>query len=427
MLWVIGQLGILMVYNLCLLLLFGSYNEKLFVQEASRRYKYLTLFVLVGLKSVVNLYNEIYMNLLFALLSYLIISMIYYKGSTSKKIIFTCYYGIASFISEMSAYMLSTYVFVLSLFVGESLVYVSIQNAISLMILYAMTNLITKMNDMKHQFEANQNWYFLLFPMISIIILFYMMRSDFLMMYPMLFLLIMVGLVLLNVLLYKGFTDILDVKNLQIEHEKEKIQELHYALLEEKVENSNRFLHDIKKHVNLLSAYVHQQEYEKLEAYLKQLSTDIKIAESFAITGNPTMDLVLHANKDVIRNHSIELHYDVKLKEVDPMTIYDFNIVFANVLEYAIESCIRTQERFIKIKLDRKNELLVLKVINPCLEVNEGLKTCKEEKETHGYGIQNIKRIVEQYHGSAKFVFDEKQQIFETTVIVGDTEEEPKK
>lgn len=205
-------------------------------------------------------------------------------------------------------------------------------------------------------------------------------------------------------------------KDRQIKDEEQKSQELHYMLLEEKVESSKKFIHDFKKHINMINAYVYDEDWDKLKVYLNELSTEIKKDESFVLTGNKLIDLCLHANKDALTTNTIEIKHDIKIKDVSPVTEFDFNIVFSNILDNAIESCIRTNGHFIKIKLDKTNDLVVLKVINPCLEVKENFETLKDENE-HGYGISNIKKIVEKYDGSATFKFDKEQSVFISTII----------
>ena len=72
---------------------------------------------------------------------------------------------------------------------------------------------------------------------------------------------------------------------------------------------------------------------------------------------------------------------------------------------------------FIKIKLDRINDLIVLKVINPCNNYNPSLKTTKSNKDYHGLGIHNIQRIAYKYNGYTNFSYDDEYNIFIATII----------
>ena len=286
-------------------------------------------------------------------------------------------------------------------------------------ILGVLAYLIAKLSNVKRNDDKIHYGYFLSIPTISVFIIYTMMQSNLFDMEPMLSIIcriISCIIVVLNVLISIKFTHVMQSKDRQIKDEEQKSQELHYMLLEEKVESSKKFIHDFKKHINMINAYVYDEDWDKLKVYLNELSTEIKKDESFVLTGNKLIDLCLHANKDALTTNTIEIKHDIKIKDVSPVTEFDFNIVFSNILDNAIESCIRTNGHFIKIKLDKTNDLVVLKVINPCLEVKENFETLKDENE-HGYGISNIKKIVEKYDGSATFKFDKEQSVFISTII----------
>ncbi|MEG0093392.1 MAG: GHKL domain-containing protein [Erysipelotrichaceae bacterium] len=273
------------------------------------------------------------------------------------------------------------------------------------------------MNVIKDMVDNKGLWYFITFPVISVIIIYIIVNSNLLEMDPMLCILISFGIILFNIIICVGFVDIIKSKNLQIENEKLKSQKLHNLLLEEKIDNTKQFIHDFKKHINILNGFVNCQDYDKLKEYLEELTTEFKNDEAFVITGNRLIDLSLNANKKILMEHSIDVKYDVKIKNSYPVSDLDFNIVFSNILDNAIESCINTKGHFIKIKLDKKNDLIILKIINPCFHVNENYETMKKNDEYHGYGIKNIKKIVQKYNGVATFDFNKENNVFVSTVI----------
>lgn len=70
-----------------------------------------------------------------------------------------------------------------------------------------------------------------------------------------------------------------------------------------------------------------------------------------------------------------------------------------------------------EIKLDKSSDLVILKVVNPCTLANNNLNSLKNNKEYHGYGIKNIRKIVHKYNGTAYFTFDNSNNLFVTTII----------
>lgn len=403
--------------NLILVALFYWYNKKTFIQNTFCKNHSLILLVFILLKSTSNLYNSFPINSVFTILTYFGISYIFFKGSFTKKALFIGFFLIASFISEINSYVLLNALCKQYGLQNNSLFYLLIGNGFSRIILVIIVFLITRINDIKGIIDDKGFRYLIVFPIISLFILFSVIHSDLLNISPTIGLLISLGIIIFNIFICTGFAEIIKSKNIQIENEKFKRQELYYLLIEEKIENSKKFIHDFKKHVNIIDGYVKNQDIEKLKSYLNELSTEIKNDENFIVTGNQIIDLSLNANKNALTANSIDIKYDIKTKDIYPVSEFDFNIVFSNILENAIESCIRTNGHFIKIKLDNINQLLVLKVINPCNEMKKDFETLKENNEFHGYGIKNVIKIAKKYNGSADFKFDKDNCMFISTII----------
>lgn len=214
-----------------------------------------------------------------------------------------------------------------------------------------------------------------------------------------------------------GFSNIIESKNIQIENEKLKNQELHYQLLEKKINHSKHFIHDYKKHTNLLNEYAKHNEYEKIKDYLNELSNEQNMADYFVFTGHQLIDFIINANKQKLIEYHIQIKHDVKIKDVHPISDFDFNIVFSNIFENAIESCIRCQGDFIKIKLDKVDNLIILKVFNSCNQIKSNFYTMKINQEHHGIGLQNINKISEKYDGKSTFKFDENSNLFISSIF----------
>lgn len=404
--------------NLLCVLIFYWYGKKLFTQVSKNKIDYVFLVLFVLVKTFAGIFHLTLVNFVFSILSYIGVLYLFFHDTLKKEIFFIVLFLIATFLADINADVLTVLTY--NLFssyndILQSLLWLVYTKTI----LGVLAYLIAKLSNVKRNDDKIHYGYFLSIPTISVFIIYTMMQSNLFDMDPMLSIvcrIISCIIVVINVLISIKFTHVLQSKDQQIIDEEQKSQELHYLLLEEKVESSKKFIHDFKKHINMINAYVHDEDWNKLKVYLNELSTEIKNDENFVLTGNKLIDLCLHANKDVLTNNAIEIKYDIKIKDISPIREYDFNIVFSNILENAIESCIRCDGHFIKIKLDKTNDLIVLKVINPCLEVNENFETMKDEND-HGYGIANIKKMVEKYDGSATFKFDKEQSVFISTII----------
>jgi sensor histidine kinase regulating citrate/malate metabolism len=79
-------------------------------------------------------------------------------------------------------------------------------------------------------------------------------------------------------------------------------------------------------------------------------------------------------------------------------------IILGNAIDNAIEECNALpaeSERYINISIRQKAQLVVMKVDNPCRES----QTAKPGY-IHGYGLKNVRRCVEKYHGELQYGVD---------------------
>ena len=292
-----------------------------------------------------------------------------------------------------------------------------IGSSLSLLILGIAIYYFSKLIDIKNYTDKNEFWYFIIHPVISIIIIYAIMASEVLTKEPYLSILLIIAVIAYNITTCIGYTKIIKSKNMQIEVEKFKSKLRYHSLLEEKFDSSKRFIHDYKKHINILKGYLDSEDYIKLASYFKEISADIRSVDTFIVTGNQLVDLALNGSKKILEENSIEVKYDINIREIKPVNDYDFNIVFSNILENAIESCKRSKEGFIKIKLDKSENLIVLKIINTCHYSNVDLSTLKSDNAYHGCGIEIIQKIVKKYQGHVNFKHDRENNIFISTVV----------
>lgn len=407
-----------LINNITLISIFFWYNNHIFKKKRKCDFiNCIYISILLLLKSFFNIYQSFEINLYSSILVYLIISIMYFDSNLIKRSIFIGFYICSTFVSEINIYLVLNY---LTSNYGINLNtwgYNIIGSILSIIVLFCIVNFITKITDIKQSADNKEIWYLIIPPITSILIISLIIYFKILTINPILVFLLTLGIIIYNLIICIGFADILKSKNILIENEQLKNQELYYKLLEEKFNNSRHFIHDFKKHINLINELIKNNDYNNLCEYVSELHNEIKADENFVITGNKLIDLILNANKNTLKEHDICIKHDIRIKDISTIKTIDFNIVFSNLLDNAIESCIKDNKHFIKIKLNYINDSLVLKVINPCNQYNSTLKTTKTNKDYHGLGILNVQRISNKYKGYTKFSYNEKYNIFTATVI----------
>lgn len=404
--------------NIIIILVFIWYNSKIFSYKKHDKRKNTILVIIILLaKSYLNLQNNPQFNLIMSLLTYFLITKILFNSSTLKNIFFNGCFLAVSFVSELFAYVFLEAIVSLNVMSTHTVIYQISSDLISFLLIFLFSLSIVKTNDIKKIVENKKIWYFSVFPIFLIISIYAINSLKLMNSFPLFCLLFIIGIILLNIIVCLGFTNVIQLQNMQIENEKLKTQELHYQLIEEKFENSKQFIHDIKKHTNLITMLFESNDYDKLGNYLEELNTEILREESFIISGNQLIDLIVYSKKTVLEMNSIVIKYDIKIKDIPVLTTLDFNVIFSNILDNAIESCIKSKEKFVKIKLDQVDDIVVLEVINSCDKINQNLKTSKNN-EFHGYGLKNIQKIAKKYNLICNFNYDVDNNLFTSTLFI---------
>ena len=99
----------------------------------------------------------------------------------------------------------------------------------------------------------------------------------------------------------------------------------------------------------------------------------------------------------------------------------DLVIIMENLLENAIEAASKCElKRKIVFELKNINDVLLLKIWNTSCKFphvkNDKFVTDKSEKNTHGWGIESVKNILEKYNGKINFEYD--NNYFEVVIIM---------
>lgn len=77
------------------------------------------------------------------------------------------------------------------------------------------------------------------------------------------------------------------------------------------------------------------------------------------------------------------------------------------------EACerIKSTEKWVTIRINRRYCLLYIEIENSIeehpKEKNHRLISCKSEKEVHGYGLKNVRQIVDRYDGTYSYQIKE--------------------
>lgn len=165
-----------------------------------------------------------------------------------------------------------------------------------------------------------------------------------------------------------------------------------YYLKKTNIENEIRQIyHDLKNHFLLT------EESKTKEEILKKLS----LYETYCETGNDFLNVILSEKLNQAQKKGIRIECDVDFSQGSFLLPLDISTIFGNLLDNAIEACLRIEddEPYIFVSCKARGNMISVVIKNSMISNSFGLKTTKKDKHFHGYGLVNVKKALEDYNG----------------------------
>ena len=177
--------------------------------------------------------------------------------------------------------------------------------------------------------------------------------------------------------------------------------------------------HDIKNKFVNIRVMIETGQIEEAKRYLDETLKISLSTKNIIVTENMMIDAVLNHHLDVCEKKNINSKVQVDCAiEVHMET--DVAVMLANLLDNAVEAAERTDEKEIEILIKRKSDyycVLVKNSFDGILKRKNGkLFTIKDDERYHGYGLINVKDIVDKYDGIYQYDVEERE--FCTKIIL---------
>lgn len=189
----------------------------------------------------------------------------------------------------------------------------------------------------------------------------------------------------------------------QILREQVKLQLQNYKKREKLNTEIRSFRHDFNNHVKCLESLMNAQRYSEAQNYLEKLTGLMPNCEFLYRTGNYIADAILTEGQEASSADNVTINFSGYIPPSIDST--DLCTILSNSLNNAIEACQAISgEKNITVYSNVQQGILVLIVKNPTLYKGKAedifLETTKDDKISHGFGLANMQRVVEQYDGT---------------------------
>ena len=186
---------------------------------------------------------------------------------------------------------------------------------------------------------------------------------------------------------------------------KENSMRQNYALINQEIERNRKINHDNKHDLEYLYNCFKQKDYNCGIDYIQKKKKHYKLIQrNYVWTGHGSIDFLINRAKAQADEKKILFTIEVDIVEI-PIEEYDFFSVLSNLLDNAIEAASQNNEGEGRITLQilSLNNVFKLKIENTYLiepdKRGKHFVSNKEDKELHGWGIENVKEVVNRYEG----------------------------
>ncbi len=191
------------------------------------------------------------------------------------------------------------------------------------------------------------------------------------------------------------------VLNLQVRRFREQIGELRRSQ-----ELTAAYRHDLRHHLQYLSACMETGNLEQAQTYIRELDQAVTSQVVTRYCENTAVNLILSAYGERAERAGILLSAHVRLGETLAIPDMDLCVLLSNALENALHACEEASSGPLEVHGFSKGGRVFLEIINPCagaVHFKDGRPVTEEEG--HGFGVRSICAVVEKYGGLYNFEY----------------------
>jgi sensor histidine kinase regulating citrate/malate metabolism len=178
----------------------------------------------------------------------------------------------------------------------------------------------------------------------------------------------------------------------------------HYDEVEIMHRKMRGWRHDYLSHIQAMKSHAALGDMEAVIGYLDALDADLKTVDAAVKTGNKMADAILNSKISLARSKNVAVTADANIAVELSTSQLDLCIVIGNLMDNAIEACMKLPEesRVIRIYMEMKVTQLYISFTNSTAsgkkhKVNGRFLSTKGRG--HGFGLARIDDIVERCGG----------------------------
>lgn len=165
--------------------------------------------------------------------------------------------------------------------------------------------------------------------------------------------------------------------------------------------------HDLKNHLLCILSMAEERDVEGIEQYTGQLlQQQNTVNKLIMFSGSKVLDAIINSKSAAAERAGVRLSAVITtpLAGISPE---DITIILGNALDNAIRAAKDSQRKVVDIHIQPQGAYSSIVIANdiahPVLSDNPALRTTKNIRYRHGFGIQNMRQAVERNQGLIRF------------------------
>ena len=178
--------------------------------------------------------------------------------------------------------------------------------------------------------------------------------------------------------------------------------------LRESQEKTREYRHDMRHHMQYLSACIGNNQLERAQEYIQKICSEIEANKVMVFCENEAANLIFSAFTGRAKEQNVPIIIKAQIPKNIHISESDLCVLLSNALENALHACQNLKEKGIQGKIEvsafEKNKKLFLQFINSCdsdITFVQGIPVTSQPG--HGIGVRSICALVERYEGIYTF------------------------
>ena len=184
------------------------------------------------------------------------------------------------------------------------------------------------------------------------------------------------------------------------------MRNIYYKNLEQEQLQVRRLRHDMANHMTAIDGLIKEGKFDRAKEYIASLKNSPGMLSMRRWYEDDVINSLLAGKSAVIESNNITYDFKVSLPDSLPIEGLDICSLIGNALDNAIEASLKLskEERQISLSLIVQRGMFILNSVNNTLAIqstkNGRFLTSKADKAMHGFGLDNMRFVVDKYGGT---------------------------